>query len=74
METYIEGVLYYIPTRSLGPSSLTEESDLEKSRFRPVDLGVVVGVALLVICASGTLILLEFHRRLFAGSLFPTGS
>ena len=69
-------MMVYIPTRSLGPSSLTEESEREKSRFRPVDFGVVVGGAtLLVACASGTLTLPEFHRRcLFTGSLFPTAS
>lgn len=60
--------------RSLGVSSVAEESDLEKLRFKAIgsSLGVVAGLGV-VLCASGPLTVSVFHLRcLFAGSLFPT--
>ena len=59
---------------SLGVSSVAEESDLEKLRFKVIgsSLGVVAGLGV-VLCASGPLTVSVFHLRcLFAGSLFPT--
>lgn len=60
--------------RSLGVSSVAEELDLEKLRFRAVcpSLGVMAALGV-VLCRSDPLIASVFHLRcLFAGSLFPT--
>lgn len=60
--------------RSLGVSSVAEESDLEKLRFRVTcpSLGVVAGLGV-VLCRSDPLTVSVFHLRcLFAGSLLTT--
>ncbi|RHN69411.1 hypothetical protein MtrunA17_Chr3g0124451 [Medicago truncatula] len=60
--------------RSLGVSSVADELDLDKLRFRVIcpSLGVVADLGV-VLCRSAPLTASVFHLRcLFAGSLFPT--
>jgi hypothetical protein len=60
--------------RSLGVSSVAEELDLEKLRFRVIcpSFGVLADLRV-VLCRSDPLTVSVFHLRcLFAGSMFAT--